>query len=184
MAGHKSLWRRKPRAPAGTDDALLSLGGTLHHASGLKLGASDVPVPAPRDTRQLSADHIAVAVCGAHMSGLPLNHQLISRGAYLLRTTRTAASYRFFALPGGPPKRPGLVRVPETGSEIDVEVWAVPQQHFGSFVAGIPAPLGIGKLELADGSWCSGFVCEGYAVADAEEITSLGGWRQYLLSSA
>lgn len=167
-------------APAGTDSALLTLGATLHYDSGVKLGTTDAAVPAPSQARALPAGCIAVAVCGAHMSGLPLNHQLVSRGAHLLQSTRTAPAYRFFALPGGPPKRPGLIRTPHGGSAIDVEVWAVPQQHFGSFVAGIPAPLGIGKLELADGSWCSGFLCEGYAVDGAEEITSLGSWRRYL----
>ena len=117
------------------------------------------------------------------MSGLPLNPQLTSRHAFLLQATRTAAAYRFYALPGGPPKRPGLIRVNESGAAIDVEVWAVPETAFGSFVAGIPSPLGIGKVELTDGSWCSGFVCESWGVKGADEITRFGGWRQYLAAS-
>ncbi|HEY6643489.1 allophanate hydrolase [Povalibacter sp.] len=168
-------------APAGTDRALLQLGAILHLASSPTLGTSAVPVPdsiAPGD--DIAAGYIAVALCGAHMSGLPLNVQLTQRKAHLLRTTRTAASYRFFAVPGGPPQRPGLVRVAQGGGAIDVEVWAVPQQHFGSFVAGIPSPLGIGKIELEDGSLCSGFLCESWAVDDAQEITALGSWRAFL----
>jgi allophanate hydrolase len=123
---------------------------------------------------------IPVAVCGAHLEGLPLNHQLTSRNATLLRRTRTAPAYRFYALPGGPPFRPGLTRVTSGGASIEVEVWSVPAEHFGSFVAGIPAPLGIGKVELDDGSWVPGFICEGHGVEGAHEITALGGWRAYL----
>ncbi len=124
-----------------------------------------------------------VMVCGAHMSGLPLNKQLLERGAWQVSTTtRTAPIYRFYALPGGPPFRPGLVRVPEGGVAIDVEVWRMPVEHFGSFVAGIPAPLGIGKVKLEDGSEVSGFMCEDLGVAGAADISALGGWRQYLAS--
>ena len=127
-------------------------------------------------------ERIKVAVCGAHLSGLPLNGQLTSRGARLMDTTTTSADYRLYALPGKPPLRPGLIRVgkSERGTAIDVEVWELPVREFGSFVAGIPAPLGIGTIELADGSAVQGFLCERYAVADAEDISRLGGWRQYL----
>ncbi len=114
------------------------------------------------------------------MEGLPLNHQLTSRGAVLASRTRTAPCYRFFALPGGPPHRPGLVKVADGGASIDVEVWSVPAELFGSFVAGIPAPLGIGRVELENGEQVPGFVCESYAVAGATDITALGGWRRYL----
>ncbi len=123
---------------------------------------------------------IDVAVCGAHMEGLPLNHQLSSRGATFVRRSRTVPSYRFYALPGGPPFRPGLVRVPTGGASVDVEVWSVPEEHFGSFVAGIPAPLGIGRIDLEDGQQVSGFLCEAHAVEGARDITALGGWRQYI----
>jgi allophanate hydrolase len=114
------------------------------------------------------------------MEGLPLNHQLSSRGATFVRRSRTIPSYRFYALPGGPPFRPGLVRVPSGGASVDVEVWSVPEEHFGSFVAGIPAPLGIGRIDLEDGQQVSGFLCEAHAVEGARDITALGGWRQYL----
>lgn len=166
--------------PSGADRSLLDLAARLHHASGLKLGTSDAQVPVPHGAGSLPDGYFSIAVCGAHMSGLPLNHQLTERNGYLLRTSRTAATYRFFALPGGPPKRPGLIRVAGGGGAIDVEIWGLPQQHVGSFVAGIPAPLGIGKIELEDGTLCSGFLCEAWATEGAQEITHLGGWRAYL----
>ncbi|MFL6547387.1 MAG: allophanate hydrolase, partial [Povalibacter sp.] len=171
-------------APAGRDYALVEIGANLHRASGLRLGTSDEAIPPFEQSSSLPDKHIAVAVCGAHMSGLALNTQLTSRHAFRLRATRTAPRYRFYALPGGPPHRPGLVRVNKDGSALDVEVWAVPAAQFGSFVDGIPSPLGIGKVELEDGSWCSGFVCESWVVEGASEITQYGGWRQYLARGA
>jgi allophanate hydrolase len=132
------------------------------------------------DARATMPERVPVAVCGAHLEGLPLNHQLTSRGATLVRRTRTIPAYRFYALPGGPPYRPGLIRVAQGGASINVEVWSVPAEHFGSFVAGIPAPLGIGKIDLEDGERVCGFICEAYAVESAEDITALGGWRAYM----
>ena len=167
-------------APAFRDRDLLPIADKLHRAGGLPLGAVGQP---QRDRPVVAAGgrhQVAVAVCGAHMSGLPLNHQLTDRRARLLRATRTAPEYRFYALPGGPPERPGLVRVESGGAAIDVEVWAVPVDRFGSFVAGIPAPLGIGRVRLEDGTEVPGFLCESVAVPDAREITHLGSWRRFL----
>jgi allophanate hydrolase len=142
-------------------------------------GAATPGTPAVPSTPQ---DRISVAVCGAHMEGLPLNQQLTSRNATLVSRTRTAPKYKFYALPGGPPHRPGLVRVASEGACIEVEVWSVPASHFGSFVAGIPTPLGIGRVELESGAQVPGFLCESYATAAATDITALGGWRGYLAS--
>jgi len=182
---------------AWSDEALLRLADRFHRASVERAGALDVALPAAATSSielagrsangaaQVAAPDerfIAVAVCGAHMEGLPLNHQLVSRGATFVRRTRTTSSYRFYALPGGPPFRPGLVRVPSGGAPVDVEVWSVPTEQFGSFVAGIPAPLGIGKVALEDGQQVSGFLCEAHAVDGARDITALGGWRQYLVT--
>jgi allophanate hydrolase len=114
------------------------------------------------------------------MEGLPLNHQLRERGAYFLRAARTAPKYRLFALAGGPPQRPGLIRVLTEGAAIELEIWAVPQEHLGSFMAGIPAPLGLGTVELHDGTTCMGFICEGYAAQAGVDISNYGGWRGYL----
>ena len=167
-------------APAFRDRELLPLADRLQRAAGTPLGATRQALP---ETPPLAPDlhhAIPVAVCGAHMSGLPLNPQLTDRRARLLRATRTSPEYRFFALPGGPPERPGLVRVDRDGMAIEVEVWAVPAEHFGSFVAGIPAPLGIGRVRLEDGTDVPGFLCEGLATAGAADITLLGSWRRYL----
>jgi allophanate hydrolase len=125
-------------------------------------------------------ERIQLAVCGAHMEGLPLNHQLTSRGATLVSRTRTAPRYKFFALPGGPPHRPGLIKVADGGASVEVEVWSIPAEYLGSFVAGIPAPLGIGRVELENGTHVPGFICESYAAAGATDITAFGGWRHYL----
>lgn len=135
------------------------------------------------DLRESYADsRMEVVVCGAHLSGLPLNHQLTSRGATLVEATTTAPVYRMWALPavGGLPPRPGLVRTEENGASIEVEIWSIPDKNLGSFVAGIAAPLGIGQVELASGREVTGFLCEASAVTEAEEITNLGGWRRYL----
>lgn len=126
-------------------------------------------------------DLISIVVVGAHLSGLPLNHQLTDPGGKLIRRSRTAPDYRLFALPNTTPPKPGLVREPGfAGPGLEVEVWALPADAFGRFVAGIPAPLGIGKITLDDGSAASGFLCESHAVAGASEITRYGGWRAFL----
>jgi len=126
---------------------------------------------------------IELAVVGAHLSGLALNHELTSRDAQLLRAVATEPCYRFYALPGGPPRRPGLIRVaPGAGFAIATEVWALPPAGFASFVASIPAPLGIGTLLLADGSRPKGFLVEPEGLHGATDISHHGGWRAYLTS--
>ncbi len=167
-------------APAFNDTNLLALADRVHRVSVTTVGATKEAIPSEIYNPASKNDEIPVAVCGAHMEGLALNTQLTERGARLLQRTRTAPTYHFYALPGGPPHRPGLIRVASGGVAIEVEVWAVPAQHFGSFVAQIPAPLGIGKVELADGTRVPGFICEGYAISGAQNITALGGWRAYL----
>ena len=166
-------------APAFADRTLMRIGDRLHHALSTSQGATGLPLPPASEDHSLPAGWTRVAVCGAHMSGLPLNHQLTDRGAYLLEQTRSSENYRLYALPGGPPYRPGMVR-DESGAAIEIEIWAIPLEQFGSFVAGIPAPLGIGTMETAAGEWIQGFICESYALAGAKEITDLGGWRAYL----
>jgi len=119
-----------------------------------------------------------IVVCGAHLDGQPLNWQLVERGARKRATTTSAPHYRLYALPDG--KRPGVERNSPNGVSIEVEVWEMPSENFGSFVAAIPAPLGIGKIELQDGTWESGFICEAYGLEDALDISQHGGWRAYL----
>ncbi|HEV7300871.1 MAG TPA: hypothetical protein VGN72_16005 [Tepidisphaeraceae bacterium] len=128
-------------------------------------------------------NEIQLAVVGAHLSGMPLNHQLTSRGGRLVRATRTAPRYKLYALANTTPPKPGLVHVGTTGEDgaaIEVEVWSLSTEAFGAFVAEVPAPLAIGTAELEDGTTVKGFVCEPRAMRGATEITHLGGWRAYV----
>jgi allophanate hydrolase len=129
-----------------------------------------------------SAKTLPLAVVGAHLSGLPLNRQLVERGATLVGATSTAAAYRLYALPGTTPPKPGLQRVASGGVAVAVEVWAMPEAAVGSFLAEIPPPLGLGSIELADGRHVHGFLCEAHALAGAADISRFGGWRAYLAS--
>jgi allophanate hydrolase len=165
-------------APPHQDAPLLHLAARLQRSLAGGLGATPHAAPAAETLSLFPSGQTRVAVVGAHLSGLALNPQLVERGARRVATTRTAARYRLYALPDG--QRPGLIRVAEDGASIDCEVWEMPACQFGSFVAGIAAPLGIGKLELADGSMVSGFICEAIGIADARDITAYGGWRAWL----
>jgi allophanate hydrolase len=128
-----------------------------------------------------ASDRIEIAVVGAHLSGLPLNHELTGAGGVFLRAVSTTPDYRFFALPNTSPPKPGLLRVATgQGTPVATEVWSLDPAAFGAFVARIPAPLGIGTLQLADGTSPKGFLVESEAVRDAEDISSYGGWRAYL----
>lgn len=168
-------------AASGQDMMLASLSACLEGAGPRSLGATGWPLP-PRGTpAALPADHMKLVVCGAHLSGLTLNGQLTTRGAYLLEKTFAAPFYRLFALKGNGISRPGMVRVnaPQE-TAIAVEVWAMPQAQMGSFLAGIPAPLGLGRVRLASGEEACGFVCEDIGAKDATDITESGGWRAWI----
>ncbi|MCB1503139.1 MAG: allophanate hydrolase [Bauldia sp.] len=168
-------------APAGRDGLLAAMAARIHAAAGVTVGAFGAPVPPPPATAGTHPPGtIPLAVVGAHLSGMPLNGELTRRGATFVRTAATAPEYRLYALAGGPPKRPGLVRVAEGGASIALEIWALAPDAIGSFVASIPEPLGIGTLRLRDGSTVQGFLCEAAATADACDITHLGGWRAYV----
>ncbi|MES2398673.1 MAG: allophanate hydrolase [Pseudomonadota bacterium] len=170
--------------PSGSDWQLADLGQRYHHATGLKMGATGLPLTAPSAIAGLKTEAlIRVAVVGAHLSGMPLNTQLTERGAVLEGVAKTSADYRLYALPGTTPPKPGMLRVaPGQGAPIALEIWQMPAAHYGSFVALIPAPLGIGTLVLEDGSSVQGFVCEPEALKGAEDITQHGGWRAYMAS--
>ncbi len=127
-----------------------------------------------------SEKFIQVAVCGAHMTGLPLNAQLTSLGGTFLEETTTAPEYKLYKLNGFTPARPGLLRVVNGGAAIALEVWQLPIENYGKFVSGVPAPLGFGTLTLADGRAVNGFLCEHFATLNAIDISHLGGWRHYL----
>ena len=172
---------------AGSDERLLDFAEIL--TAGRE--TNNVAPPADRfRTDQLEP----IVVCGAHMSGMALNHQLLERGGKLLRKTRTAPVYRFYALPGAVP-RPGLIRKSENEIStrddraprergVACEVWGLPRNRWADFIAGIPAPLGIGTVELSDGTSCKGFICEGFAatIPGALDITRPGDWRRFMRS--
>jgi allophanate hydrolase len=162
------------------DRALLAFGARWQREVPLPLGKTTSQLPAVADDPVLAEDRVSIAVVGAHMSGLPLNGQLTELGGRLEQAGKTAPLYRFYALPGGPPRRPGMVRVARDGGAIELEVWSLPTGEVGRFLRKIPAPLGLGTVTLADGSGVPGFLCESHATDGAEDITSLGGWRAYL----
>lgn len=167
-------------APAHQDGPLLRLANRLQRLTVSTVGALAQRLPDTSAHPQLAGGMIKLAVCGAHMSGLPLNWQLTDRHARLSAVTFSAPEYKLYALPGGPPYRPGMVRVTQGGASIALEVWEIPVEHYGSFVAGIPAPLGIGTVRLIDGSAVQGFVCESIAAVEAKDISHLGSWRNYI----
>jgi len=173
-------------APRGSDGLLAALGARLHAASAPRIGAGTMPVPVVEPGPAAAGpDAIELAVVGAHLSGLPLNRELAGCGGRFLRAVPTARAYRLYALPGGPPQRPGLLRVAAgDGAPIETEVWALPPAAFGRFVAAIPAPLGIGTLRLADGTAPKGFLVEQAGLDGAADITRFGGWRAYLADRA
>jgi allophanate hydrolase len=177
-------------ASANYDAALTRLGSRWQHSLELPLGVTGM-LPASNAALQVSEVRLKqlavqaslpIAVVGAHLSGMPLNGQLRERGARLLQSTQTAPHYRLYALPGTTPPKPGLMRVACGGSAIAVEVWDMPADQVGSFLALIPPPLGLGSLELQDGRWVHGFLCEAHALAQAEDISHHGGWRAYIAS--
>jgi allophanate hydrolase len=158
----------------------------FHADTGLPLGALGIEQPplAALSTAP-AADEVAIAVVGAHLSGMPLNGEIKGLGARFLETTWTAPDYRLYALVGGEPRKPGLLRVAGgQGSAIEVETWAMSAEAFGRFVAAVPPPLTIGTLRLADGRAVKGFLVEAEAIAGARDISSFGGWRAYIKASA
>jgi allophanate hydrolase len=167
--------------PAWADLALASFGKKWQMLRSLPRGATGKAFEAPRQrirVKELEQGHVRLAVVGAHLTGMSLNWELTERKATLVESTKTADVYRLYALPNTTPPKPGLVRT-GTGTPIEVELWDMPVDAFGSFVAGIPAPLGIGTLDLSDGRKVNGFICEAYALEGAEDISHHGGWRAY-----
>ncbi|MDN3920063.1 allophanate hydrolase [Roseateles violae] len=169
--------------PGQADAALARFGLAWQAAVALPLGATDARPLASQPALRwpASAPTLPLAVVGAHLSGMPLNGQLTSRGATLREATTTAPCYRLHALAGTVPPKPGLQRVAAGGgAAIAIEIWDVPLAEIGSLLALIPAPLGLGSLLLADGRSVHGFICEGHALADATDITDFGAWRAYM----
>lgn len=168
-------------AKSGQDALLASLSVPLEMAGERSLGATGWPRSARQKPSALPLGYVKLAVCGAHLSGLPLNSQLTDRDAFLLEETTSAPFYRFFALAGDGVKRPGMIRSPDKQANgIALEVWAIPEDRLGSFLIGIPAPLGLGKVELDSGEMVCGFICEASGEMGAEDITHFASWRHFL----
>ena len=172
-------------APAGQDAQLASIGRVFHADTKLTMGARSLPQPPLAALPAgLSGDEIAIAVVGAHLSGMALNGELKALGGRLLEQARTAPDYRLYALATTPPK-PGMLRVEAgTGSSIELELWALSAASFGKFVAAIPPPLSIGTIRLADGRGVKGFIVEPAAVNGARDISAFSGWRAFVAEAA
>ena len=170
--------------PSGADGLIAGIAAAIQARSGAPMGATGLAAPEPpAAAAQAPEGRIAIAVVGAHLTGLPLNRELIELGAAFLSEVETTKDYRLFALPGAAPPKPGLLRVADgAGAAIKAEVWTLDPAAFGAFVARIPAPLGIGALRLSDGASVKGFLVEAEAVKAAEDISRYGGWRAYLAS--
>ncbi|GAN79439.1 allophanate hydrolase [Acidocella aminolytica] len=163
--------------PAFSEAALSGYADKLHKALGAGAGFTHA---LPQSSYEAPVDGVTIVVAGAHLSGMALNYELISLGARLVRQAVTAHDYKLYAL-ATTPLKPGLAQTPGfSGAGIAVEVWSLSPEAFGRFVAALPAPMGIGRVTLDDGSVHPGFLCEAYALEGAEDITSYGGWRAYL----
>jgi allophanate hydrolase len=166
-------------APTGADGLIAGVAAEIESRS----SGSTRPVASLR--RQVNSrakdERVEIAVVGAHLSGLPLNRELVELGASFSREVETTPDYRLFALPGSSPAKPGLLRVSDgAGATIKAEVWTLDCAGFGAFVAKIPAPLGIGTIRLKDSGSVKGFLVESEAVKGADDISRFGGWRAYL----
>jgi allophanate hydrolase len=164
------------------DGLVAAIGRRMHARAAGAMGATGHGLPPLAEAvPAVPRGWIALAVVGAHLTGMPLNRVVTDLGGVFVRADRTARDYAFYALAGGPPFRPGLIRVGEgAGASIELEVWALPPEGFGRFVDTIPPPLGIGTVRLADGTPVRGFICEGAGIEGATDITAFGGWRAYL----
>jgi allophanate hydrolase len=172
-------------APAAKDALLASIGRVFHADTKLTLGAKNLPQPPLAAVPAVaSGDEIAIAVVGAHLSGMALNGELTELGGRLLEATATAPDYKLYALDTTPAK-PGMLRVaPGTGSSIALEIWALSAAAFGKFVAAIPPPLSIGTVRLADGRGIKGFIVEPADISGARDISAFGGWRRFMAEKA
>jgi allophanate hydrolase len=166
-------------ARGGSDWALIEFAARWQRSRALRLGANLRKLrAADTEITATPPGAIRLAVVGAHLKGMPLHHQLTARGARLHAVTTTAARYRLYALNGTRPPKPGLARS-DDGAQIRVEVYDMPPDTLGSLLTETPPPLGLGTIELNDGTWVKGFICEPRALEGARDITAFGGWRPY-----
>jgi allophanate hydrolase len=171
--GHQ--WQAALNIPIGTSQHHYQADTSQIETAQSDKSQSHVPLTTTLD----SENSVELAVVGAHLSGMPLNYQLTDRAGVLSEQTQTAATYQLFALAGATPAKPGLMRHSD-GRAIEVEVWRIPTARFGEIVNEVPAPLGIGNVELADGRWVKSFICEPYGFESGTDVTAFGGWRAYI----
>ena len=168
-------------AKAGSDAEAAALATILEASPTRSLGATGWPTEGISLPEQPALDMFRIAVCDAHMLGLPLNHTLTQRGATFVRSHTTAADYTFHAISGSGIARPGLIRTAEgKGANIAVELWDMPSINFSSFMQTVTSPLTIGTIILSDDTTVQGFLCEPFAVVEATDITAVADWRAYL----
>ena len=165
----------------GSDFALLDFASQWQQLTQLPVGNLNMKPPeqylmVPNG----KSSSVRLAVVGAHLKGMPLHSQLVERNARFIKSCKTARFYQLFALANTTPPKPGLVRIKEGGDQIELELYDLPQESIGSFFNLIPAPLGLGTIELDDGSWVKGFICEPVGIVGATNISHYGGWKNYL----
>ncbi|NTJ43816.1 allophanate hydrolase [Agrobacterium larrymoorei] len=167
-------------APFGADGLVAAISDALHRRTSKTTGATGWQLPpSVEHSSSLNKAMIPIVVVGAHLSGMPLNHQLTNLNGQFLRAGKTAPAYALYALDNQVPPKPGLVDV-GNGASIDIEIWQLSPSAFGQFVNAIPAPMCIGTIKLDDGSSAKGFLVEPHAIDGAEDITEYGGWRSWL----
>lgn len=120
--------------------------------------------------------YMELAVCGLHMRGMELEHQLLDLGGRFKACCKTGPHYRMKVVPGKPEK-PFLTYCLD-GSSLEVEVWELPVENMGVFLAGVPSPLALGKVRLESGE-VVGFVGQAGYGDDYKDISEYGGWANY-----
>ena len=164
------------------DDSLVASTAILFEKNCKRyLGGTKFDLENSNDLEEDHTSSIKIAVCGAHMEGLTLNWQLKDLGAHFIQKSKTSSYYNLFALTDLNPIRPGLLRsFNQDGNAINLEIWSVPKKNFGKFIEYVQAPLSIGSVELEDGKWIKGFLCETYGTINAKNISHIGDWREYI----
>jgi len=165
------------------DHFVYQVGRLFQSARNLELGAKDFKLPPEsQNVKELTLLHnyVDLVVCGAHMKGLPLNKQLTEIGGKMVKEVKTTPNYSLFDISSPEIKRPGMIRNIKGGSAIDVEVWRIPKEKAGDFLRNVKPPLTLGTITLQDGSSVKGFLCESFASEKAVDISTFGGWRNYI----
>lgn len=175
--------------PAGTaGDAQFGvtvLARAFDDAVALDIAAMVAGIEVPQDVWPLAvADHTELVVFGAHLRGGALVSQLTDLGARWDGELTTAPRYRMTVLPTTPAK-PAVTRVAEgeEGAALLGHRWLLSPAALGRFLAALPAPMQLGKVEFADGSWRTAFAADASA-ATGPDISSYGSWPAAIAAGA